>query len=97
MGLILILAFRQRKWVPYLNSSLQWDDIGFHTMLPEVTQLRTKIGQITEDPLAFMRRTSQKYRDSHFTMQGTMKQIGLFMKGGRTASDLRCDRYHEKQ
>jgi hypothetical protein len=97
MGLIPILAFQKRKWVPYLNSSLPWDDIGFHTTLPEVRRLRSAIDRTTEGRLSFMRPTVRKYRDSHFTVQGTMKQIGLFMKSGYQTSDLRCDRYHSKQ
>jgi hypothetical protein len=97
MGLIPIIAFQKNKWIPYLNSSLSWDDIGFHTTLAQVKPLQKTLDGVTEERLAFMRRTVRKYRDSHFTIQGTMNQIGLFMKSGYEASDLRCDRYHAKQ
>jgi hypothetical protein len=94
LGLIPVIAFENREWVPYLNSSLPWDDIGFHTVNSEVAALAPKIIALTEERLHFMRQTIRKYRDSHFTIEGTMNQIRLFLKCGYAKSDLRCDTFY---
>jgi hypothetical protein len=93
LGLIPVVAFENWKWVPYLNSSRQWDDIGFHTVNSEVEALAPKIFGLTEETLSFTRRTIRKYRDSHFTIEGAMNQIGLFLKYGYEKSDLRCNTF----
>jgi hypothetical protein len=92
--LVPCLGFEQNKWVPYLNSTLPWDDIGFHAVKSEIPDLVPKILGLTEERLAFMRQTVRKYRDSHFTIEATIRQIGLFLKYGYTRSDLRCGQFY---
>jgi hypothetical protein len=94
MGLIPILAFRQRKWVPYLNSSLPWDDIAFHIVWKDVERMKPILESVTPERLRDMRKTVLKYRKSHFTHRATMTQIGLFLKYGYERSDLRCDQFY---
>jgi hypothetical protein len=95
MGLVPILAFEAKKWVPYLNSSLPWEDIGFHTTHKELPELVDTILGVTDERLAQMRATVRRFRESHFTMEATMRQVGLFMKYGYRGSDLRCDKYYD--
>lgn len=94
MGLIPILAFDDHLWVPYLNSSLPWKDIGFYLLSKDVDKFVDVVNNLTPDRINFMRKTIRKYRESHFTMNGTIHQIGLFMKYGYRYSDLRCDYYY---
>lgn len=94
MGLIPILAFDDHLWVPYLNSSLPWNDIGFYLLSKDVDKLVDVVNKLTPERISFMRNSVRKYRDSHFTMNATMNQISLFMKYGYKKSDLRCDRYY---
>lgn len=94
MGLIPILAFDDFLWVPYLNSSFPWKDIGFYLLPKDVEQFVNVVNKLTPERINFMRKTIVKYRDSHVTMNGTMNQIRLFMKYGYKKSDLRCDKYH---
>jgi hypothetical protein len=94
MGLIPIIAFEREKWIPYLHSSLPWKDIGFHTTHADLPDFVKVVGQLTDRRLRQMRATVRKFRDTHFTMEATMRQIGLFMKYGYAGSDLRCDRFY---
>lgn len=94
MGLIPLIAFNEWRWVPYLNSSFPWKDIGFHAINSEIPRVSKEIIELTEERLAFMRQTVRKYRDTHFTMEATINQIGLFMKSGYEKSDLRCDKFY---
>jgi hypothetical protein len=94
MGLIPILAFQKRLWVPYLNSSLPWNDIGFYTVNADVEKFVKVVDGLTKERLEFMRKTVRKYRDSHFTIEGTIRQIAGFLQGGYEKSDLRCDTFY---
>lgn len=94
MGLIPILAFDDFLWVPYLNSSFPWKDIGFYLLSKNVKEFVHVVNKLTPERIKFMRETIKKYRNSHFTMNGTINQIRLFMKYGFKKSDLRCDHYY---
>lgn len=94
LGLIPILAFDDHLWVPYMNSSFPWKDIGFYLLSKDVEQFVDVVNKLTPERIEFMRKTIRKYRDSHITMNGTINQIGLFMKYGYAKSDLRCDKYY---
>jgi hypothetical protein len=94
LGLVPVLAFENHKWVPYLNSTLPWNDIGFHTVVSEIPAFVETVNGLTEERLAFMRKTVRKYRDSHFTLNATVKQIALFLKYGYERSDLRCGTFY---
>jgi hypothetical protein len=94
LGLVPCIAFEFRKWIPYLNSTLPWDDIGFHVVSGEIPELVPRILSLTEERLAFMRKTVRKYRDSHFTIEATVNQIRLFLRSGYAESDLRCGQFY---
>lgn len=94
MGLIPILAFDDYIWVPYLNSSFPWKDIGFYLLSKDVKKFVNVVNKLTPERIKFMRKTIRKYRESHFTMNGTINQIRMFMKDGYEKSDLRCDKYY---
>lgn len=94
MGFIPILAFDDHLWVPYMNSGLPWKDIGFYLLPGDVEGFADVVNKMTPERVRYMRSNVRKYRDSHFTMNGTINQIGLFMKYGYRRSDLRCDYYY---
>jgi hypothetical protein len=91
MGLIPVLAFQKHLWVPYLNSTLPWHDIGFYTVNADVMSFVGVVDALTPERLEFMRATVRKYRDSHFTIEATIRQVAAFLKWGYAQSDLRCD------
>jgi hypothetical protein len=94
MGLIPIIANERWKWVPYLNSSLDWSMVGFHTTDDEVQTLRTTLLAMDDRRVNAMRKYIRAHRESHFTLRATMRHIGKFIKTGYLESDLRCARYY---
>ena len=96
LGLVPIIAFRRRPWVPYLNSTLPWGDIAFIACNSDIPQLAPIINGLTEERLSVMRQNIRKYKHTHFTMEATMKQIGRFLQTGYSHSDLRCAEYYDE-
>jgi hypothetical protein len=96
MGLIPVLAFQKRIWVPYRNSTLPWHDIGFWTVIADTEGFVKVVDGLTPERLEFMRGTVRKYRDSHFTIEATIRQIALFFRSGYAQSDLRCEKFYER-
>lgn len=94
MGLIVIMAFRTRLWVPYLNSTLPWDKTGFYSVMSDAKSVIDKILAMSESDILAMRGTCRRYKHSHFTMNASVAQIGYFMKYGFKRSDLRCNQYY---
>ena len=95
MGLIPIIAFRYRLWVPYLNSSLPWDDIAFISRNSDIKRLQPIINSLTQERISFMRQNVRKYKYTHFTLNATMNQLRMFMQSGYDHSDLRCGEYYD--
>lgn len=94
MGLVIVMAFRSRLWVPYLNSTLPWDKIGFYSVMNDAESVVSKILSMTESDILAMRAMCRGYKHTHFTMNASVAQIGHFLKDGFSRSDLRCDRYY---
>ena len=90
-GFIPVVIFDDHYWLPYMNSQLPWDDIAITGYTDNIDEINEKIKKITPQRREEMRKTILKYRDTHFTFNGTMNQIELFMNG---LGDLRCDRYY---
>ena len=93
MGLIPVLIFSQKQWVPYWNSKVNWSNVGFIGTTSGAATLIKQIDALTEERAAEMRKYIRNRHDSHFSPQGTMHQIALFMKSGFRESDLRCSEY----
>jgi hypothetical protein len=96
LGLIPIMAFEKKKWVPYLNSRLPWDDIAFHSVNSEVPALAEKINALTPERLKIMRKNVRKYKYTHWTLNATLDQIEMFLKSGYEVSDLRCGEFYSE-
>lgn len=77
------------KIIPYLDSTVQYNDIMFYSDLPQVYSTIPKLRDESENRLAFMRRTMVKYRKTHFQPNGLMDQIQRFLLTGDEDSDLR--------
>lgn len=94
MGLAPIICFRRRRWLPYLNSSFDWDKMAFNDILSATTGTVRRVLGTSRSRLDSMRRHSVKYRHTHFTLMAVAEQIRWFMAAGTDFSDLRCDRYY---
>ena len=90
-GFIPAVIFDDHVWMPYRNSSVPWEDMAMFGLLKDLPSIDQQIKSITPERREEMRKTILKYRDSHFTYEGVMNQIRLFMKG---MGDLRCDKYY---
>ena len=79
-------------WVPYAELYPQF---GFASSLKELPALLEQMTHIPPSTWARMEAKATEMRESHFTLEGVMEQIQLFMqpnsgaKSGRR-SDLRC-------
>lgn len=93
MGLIPVLIFSQKQWIPYWKSNLNWTNVGFIGTTSHISSLIKEIDALTEERAAEMRRYIRAHHDTHFSPQGTMHQISLFMTSGFRESDLRCSEY----
>lgn len=91
LGLIPLIVYNHGNWLPYLNSSLPWDDLALIVSYKNLSKTNLLV---PPEKLTSMRRNILKYRKTHFTYQGVMNQIAQFMKNGYERSDLRCDHYY---
>ena len=82
-------------WVPYAELYPQF---GFASSLKELPALLEQMTHIPPSTWARMEAKATEMRESHFTLEGVMEQIQLFMqpnsgaKSGRR-SDLRCQAF----
>lgn len=95
LGVIPVIIWDDHPWIPYLNSSLPWNDIAFFTGTSNLTNLPAELRQLNATRIDKMRSSILRYQKSHFSLEGTMHQILLFMKYGYTFSDLRCDTFYK--
>ena len=93
-GFIPVVIFQNNHiWMPYWNSSLPWEDMAIVGTAENMYEIFDQIDRINEERRRIMRETIIHYINSHFTYDGVMEQIALFMKGG---GDLRCDKYYSE-
>ncbi|OHT04941.1 hypothetical protein TRFO_27443 [Tritrichomonas foetus] len=95
LGMVPVLIFDDFPWVPYVGSAFPWKDVGFVYLRAEIPKMAEMVRNISQERLKFMRSVIRKYRDSHFTLNGTLYQIEMFMKYGFAMSDLRCDKFYK--
>lgn len=93
LGLVTIIGFRARKWLPYLNSTLPWNELALHHVLSSTKETGDIVLGMSDETIARMRNRCVAYRHSHFTMAAVIEHIRLWMRG-ITRSDIRCDNYY---
>ncbi|KAK8878490.1 hypothetical protein M9Y10_005265 [Tritrichomonas musculus] len=96
LGMVPVMIFDDFPWVPYWNSSFPWKDVGFVYLRKEIPQMAKMVKEISQKRIKFMRSVILKYRNSHFTLNATLKQIEMFMKYGFAMSDLRCTQFYKQ-
>ena len=85
MGLIPVYVYSDVAWVPYADLFTQ---IGFKTNMTSISQL---IDELLETPVTKLEQMEEHVSilaKSHFSPEGILHQIGLFMTGKE--NDLRC-------
>jgi hypothetical protein len=93
MGLVPLIINDNKDWLPYKNSSLPWDDMIFMSSYAKLDNIKLLIANVSSEKISKMRETILRYRESHFTYEGIMNQVKLFMNSWDLESDLRCDVY----
>lgn len=96
LGMIPVMIFDDYPWVPYINSSFPWKDVGFVYLRKEIPQMAKMVKEISQKRIKYMRSVILKYRNSHFTLNATLNQIEMFMKYGFAMSDLRCTQFYKQ-
>lgn len=87
LGLIPVHVYLDIPWVPYSDL---YESIGFSTDVKGLPGLMKKINGMDLKDLERMEEKIRSLRSSHFTDEGLLNQISLFMKNG--GSDLRCQK-----
>ena len=85
MGLVPVYVYSDVPWVPYADL---FPRVGF---VANLTSLPALLRELAVTPPAELRRREAlalRLAESHFSAEGVMRQIALFLRGG--ASDLRC-------
>ena len=85
LGLIPIYVYSDVAWVPYADL---FEQIGFITNMTSISQL---IDELLETPISKLEQMEERVAilaKSHFSPEGILRQISLFMTGNE--NDLRC-------
>ena len=90
LGLIPIHVYYDIPWLPYPDL---YKKIGFSTDLEGLPNLLKKINDMDLQELERMEERIRSLKATHFTYEGVLNQISLFMKDG--GSDLRCQKLPE--
>ena len=87
LGLIPVHVYWDIPWLPYPDL---YKNIGFSTDLEGLPELLKKISDMDLQELEHMEKRIRSFKATHFTYEGVLNQISLFMKNG--GSDLRCQK-----
>jgi hypothetical protein len=87
MGLVPIYVYLDNdvSWVPYVEL---FNSIGYSTDLRSLEGLASQLQNATTGEIQQRERQIETIRTSHFSFEGTLDQIGKYMKGEK--NDLRC-------
>ena len=86
LGLIPIHLYWDTPWIAYPDL---YKKIGFSTDLEGLPELLKKINDMDLQELERMEKRIRSFKATHFTYEGVLNQISLFMKNG---GDLRCQK-----
>ena len=87
LGLVPVHVYLDIPWVPYSDL---YKTIGFSTDVKGLPELMSKINDMDLQDLERMEEKIRALRSTHFTNEGLLDQISLFMKNA--GSDLRCQK-----
>ena len=90
LGLIPIHVYYDIPWLPYPDL---YKKIGFSTDLEGLPNLLKNINDMDLQELERKEERIRSLKATHFTYEGVLNQISLFMKDG--GSDLRCQKLPE--
>ena len=85
LGLVPVHVYLDIPWVPYSDL---YKTIGFSTAVKGLPELMRKINDTDLQDLERMEEKIKALRSTHFTNEGLLDQISMFMKN--EGSDLRC-------
>ena len=85
LGLIPIHVYTDTPWLPYPEV---YEKIGFSTDLKGLPDLMKKINDTDLQELEHMEKRIHSLKATHFSPDGILNQISLFMKN--EGSDLKC-------
>jgi len=89
MGLIPVHVYLDIPWVPYRHL---FESIGFSTDVPGLPALLKRLQNMTDSELEQMEARGLQLRESHFTVEGMLRQVSSFLTGRNGGGDLRCQR-----
>ena len=93
LGLVPVYVYTDICWLPYFGS-LDWSSFAFIVRIgsntAELGRFMHMVSSLTDEDVAKMRKRVRSLYHSHFTVNGSMNQLFLFLKYGFEASDLRC-------
>lgn len=92
LGVVPIYVWDDVEWLPYRGSkNADWDSFALSVNVKNVRELPQTL---TTQRASIERKRAKvrELRESHFTYDGVLNQIELFMRGGEALSDLRCTR-----
>jgi hypothetical protein len=91
-GILPIYVYDDIEWIPYLGTNASLHNFGFSISIREVESKFEEIRRLlTADEIQRRRNYMISLRRSHYSYEGMMKQIGLYIKFGPAVSDLRCN------
>jgi len=85
-------------WVPYEGTGADMRTFGWVFQNEEAEKVGQVAWNLKKDPADLAKRLQALHtlRDSHYSYEGVVSQISLYLKGGEGASDLRCHGYPTK-
>jgi len=87
-GRIPIYVFSHIPWIPYRDRIQRYIWL---TELKGLASLLRNLSTVPERQLSHLEETILGMRDTHFTYQGVLNQISMFLVQGERSSDLRCE------
>jgi len=86
-GRVPLFVYSDVPWIPYRD---RFREFGFAVTTSKLEQVLLRINSLNETEIRKLEHRIQAVSESHFTFQGIMKQISLFLLKGEQGSDLRC-------
>lgn len=91
-GRIPIYIYDDIIWLPYYDS-INWNSFAIITNVTGIDKTIKRIKETSPKEIKKMREKIRNLYYSHFTFNGTVNQIKLFLLYGFAKSDLRCAKY----
>ena len=93
LGLIPVYVFNDVCWLPYYGA-LPWEKLGYILKLDgsdgKFKSFLSFLENLTEEELVARRKAIRRLYHSHFTVNGSLRQLSQFLRFGFGYCDLRC-------